>query len=594
MNTKTIINFAKIKPEGLCLQRDEVITQREATRKASNNAIAHCTMLGLCCLGNAAVSGSQAWLSAQIDAYNGEIKRHNANVEAAKLRAVKFAQTGELSPDDALAIRHNDPDSQAQQSEEKEALRQEGRQDDKYWAAQKRCPAESNRNGANTYTGLVRFAYGYDKADDASAVSELARVVEYLVTDFAQKTSASVADIVRRIDELGGKSKILKLARGNPADDDSKPSSSEDEAAMLAAYRQKLVAAAKNMSAKSVAEGTLSNEAPGDLVLVLGRQGDTNTALLTSLSLDNTLLQKFAAPLNKVIPVALDPQADFLAGFLAFLPMIPTGKLSTVTLNGTRSGQKAKERRVLVVHLDQNGKLTFELTAQYASSTPLVKATLKETVNFAFSGPAQIIAADDLQCIVAQLNDDIVRYLVTGSSNTENNMFTLVVENPLIKDKNGISDIKQAAFSPLKNENTKPITVNPNKVDYTATLTHADLQAFYNAELVGWQDKTRGGTAELTFTVSGIVYNYDGKTAYTIRATGTTASANTLHFRGLDLYHAFHNLLRLNCRTYTLKMDIDGLLVVMCEDNFATYELALPAAADNVLSTAGFTRLRAA
>ena len=551
-------------------------------------------MLGLCCLGNAAVSGSQAWLSEQIDAYNSKIKRHNADVDAAKVRAVKFAQTKELSPDDALAIRHNDPDSQAQQSVEKEALREEGRQDDKYWAAQKRCPAESNRNGANKYTGLVRFAYGYDKADDASAVSELARVVEYLVTDFAQEASASVSDIVKRIDQLGGKSKILQLARGNATNDNSKPLSSDEETQLLNAYRTKLVLAAANITAKGVANFNLSDEAHGNLVLVIGRQGATDTALLTSLSLDNTLLQKFAAPLNKAIPIALAPQVDFLARFLAFLPMIPVGKLSSVTLDGTKSGLKAKERRVLVASLDPNNKLNLLLTAQYAKASPLVKATLKDLVQFNFSGPAQLVAGDDLRGIVERLDHEIDRYLVHSASATTNNVFTLALSHQSMKDTDGNPDVKQALFTPLADEHTKPMALKTYNSDYEAMLTHADLQAFYNVELVGWQAKTRGGTAELTFTTSDIVYNYEGKTVYTIRATGNTASTNTLHFRGLDLYHAFHNLLRLNCETYTLKMDIDGLLVVTCEDDFATYELALPAVADNVLSAACFTKLRAA
>jgi hypothetical protein len=578
------ITFAAVTPDQLTDQRQEVIVQHRNTRDAAYRAIAHCTILGLCCFGASAASLSTEWLLDQVDKYNAEVNAHNAVIDAARKRATDYSRTGKFPEGDTLRIQHTDPVHKAEQEAAKEALLAEANKGDEYWDSQRRHPADNIREDANRYTGLVRFAYGYDKAEDAGSVSELARVVEYLVGEFQSVTFASIEGIVERIGECGGKSGILKKARGNGSNDNNKLLPHE-EAAIFEAYRKKLAAAAASVPSQATANFNFPDNAEGDLVLVLGRKDAASTAILTPLSIDDSLLKNFTAAFNKAIQIKMAPEVEFLSRLLSFMQMIPAGKQSRHTVDGTLSGLKAKERRVVVAYLDAKAQLNFLLTAQYSDANPLLKATLRNTVKFNFFGPAQFIAGDDLKDFNDLLNDDINRFLVAVSSGMPDGTFTLSLNHSIKKDGSGNPYVASAAFLPLANELVKPIDADQRNTDNTMTLTYTNAKAFYDAELAAWKTKQRGGNAKLTFGNAGIEYGYSGKHTYHIPADNVTGSTNQLHFRGVDLHKAFRCLLELPCQAFSLEVDVDGLLKITCDDQYATYELYIPAASnDNYLS----------
>src|ERR1700723_2844276 len=122
MQTDVSITFATITPDQLTDQRQEVIVQHRNTRNAAYRAIGHCTILGLCCFGVSAVSLSKSWLLEEVDEYNTEVKTHNANIDAAKKRAMDYSRKGKLTEGDTLRIQHTDPVRQAEQEKEKADL----------------------------------------------------------------------------------------------------------------------------------------------------------------------------------------------------------------------------------------------------------------------------------------------------------------------------------------------------------------------------------------------------------------------------------------------------------------------------------------
>lgn len=587
MSTNTPIDFAKIVPTKLSSLRQDVVKLHYNSRNAADQAIAHCTILGLSCFGTFASSASKAWMKDEIEKHNQDVKTHNDAVKADKKRARDYYNLGTLPPGDTLLLRHNHPDRQKEQEEQKAALLAEGAKDDEYWNLKERRPAAITREDANLLIPAVRYAFDFDKQDDDEAVSGTARVVEYLVNEFKDATAASVDDIVKRIKELGGKSAVLRLARGQKKNSD-KPDTADEIDEMMTAYRGVLNQAMRSVKAKASAQFNLPGNNVGELVLVVGRQDANDTAILASMSIDNALLRSVSPLLRNVVQIPVAPGIDFLSRMLAFSPLIEEGKDSAHKVNDLTAERAIKERRVLVVHRDATDQLHFMLTAQFASASALVKVTPKVELKLNFSGPAQFVPGEQFAGLITWLGDDVSRTLISLSSETTNGQFALSLTHATKKDEKKKPVVKTATFTPVKAEAVKPLDAVVEFADYKMTLTRDDAQAFFDVELASWKDKASGGAAaEVTFDAAGLAYKFSTATPYHVAGQNASGDKIMLTLRSFDLCNAFEGLLALPCTAFNLEVDQNGLLKIACDDGLAAYEVFIPEAdkRNNLLSS---------
>lgn len=589
------IIFASAKPAEMEGQRDILRRLHKWTNKVANTELAHCVMLALCCESAVASSAMRTWLEQEYELYNAWADKTNAGIDARK-KLAKALRNNTLDKDHALLIKHNDPQKIAEQQADRAKLLKEAVEDNEYWDNQKYNRVDALRSDANKYTRLVRYAYAYDKGDDGTHVSTKARLVDHLVRHFEGNGSASVHDIAAYVGQPGGKTRLLKAARGNGGGVNGNDGSEDIltpkmEAAMLQAYREYFEAAAQNVTPLGIANFGQPACATGDLVLMLARQDAANTAVLTSLPLDNSLLEKFSAVFNKVMPIAVKPEVLFLSRFMSFKTLIPAGKSTEYTKTGTAAGDKAKESRVVVIYRDTSHQLNLLLTSQYSQSTPLVVAKLKDGLNIQFSGPSQL-SVTDLDVFAKRLSSNISRPLLAASSSMANGQFELSLTQSVRQDADGKPDVVTVAFTPLAQELVKPIAPDHRHTDNAMTIGYADVKAFYDDQLAGWKNKTSGGNADVTFDKTGMLYDYKGDNAYLVPGHGASGSSNQLKFRGLDLYNAFTGLLEQPAQTFDIQVDIGGLLKIIWDDEFATYELCIPTVDEHGLTTRRFDHAR--
>lgn len=513
----------------------------------------------------------KGWLDGQIKLYNAEIKQHNKGIT----------------------------DSKGLSDDEKKD--------------QKRVEAKA-MDGASKFTALVKFMFRFDKPYHASMVNRYTTALEWIDRHYG-KAPANFAlpdDITVRINkDEGGLNVIIEDQKRYQSGNEGNKPSAEDiqktQNEIVRLTRQSV----KSKQSKASIPKIEAKESDG-LILLVGRQTDTNTEILGPADVDPEVL-------NQVLRLAFRPSAmdgDHgleLLGRIAALGRLADGDkgLSGIPQIPGRSETRAMKSmtRIMTMRPLESGKPEIIVSTNRSDASIVVQAVPK---NGALAAPksAVYMLPNNRQTFESNLTDPSARPLFRMEFNDNptqadgtpaSSAYEMVVSNTVLKDDKGNAKFMKFYWNDLNNLGSKPpIRSGSFKPQFTTTISQTDILGALSAFLSKWADakdrtKSKAEVIEIGFSGTEMTFSADEADDYIVTLKAPVTGSHSLRFRSKDIVNTFQQLALQEPDSFTIAGDDAGVLQITWDDDLANYDLSIPTTMDKgVLNPKMFDKLRTA
>lgn len=506
---------------------------------------------------DAAEPKMRQWLDSQIETANGAIDQANSDVENLKRRAAELAK-GTLNE---------------KLSDEEEAFLTEAhKRDPKQWAAAKQVKIDA-RTGANKFTRIVKFVFGFVKPSDASLVSRYAKVLEYIERRKNDLNGEyTVNAIVKLLDAAGGFEAAIDDVRNPEAANDDK---------LRAATLTKIKEAMDRVHDGAEIMLTPKYETNGYVFLV-GRSTATGVAVCGELAISNdNEVEDLLFKVDEKVMGTADPTVDFMARVVSIGELIREGREGTVTKDGTKNGEKHKVARTYSL-TNFTGQQKMVVSARYTDASAVIHATPKATVTVGTIDKGKGLLLDPLSSVNATklFGNAPRRLLMSITAGSEGPDAPLYWE--VVTEFTSEQDTKHFAWVSMYDQETCPIDMRCFEPNSAIQLNNAALRQVYNGSLQKWVSakkdaKTVNKALKISFDGVDLTMGHELFETATYPLGKTRSASMALHMRPRDVVDLFRKLVELNVQDLTLRGDANGLLAAEWEDEVGSYTIYLPA-----------------
>lgn len=556
---------------------DRARTNFVLSKDAAGKAAAYAYVVWADTCGPQAHIDNVSWIADEIAKRNEAIKAHNKEQLDLKIRASKFVK-GTLPDDDRLNMKGaNAEEEKALEAERQELLALHNRTKEE-WASYRKVLVEG-RDGASPFTQIVKFVFGFDRPADASLTARYAKVLEWIHERFAGERINAADDLADAIKAAGGFEDVLSVQRGNVTEDDTEAKDAE-------AIAEAILKNAKQtaLSAPSMAHFNLNvKDAPNGFVTLLGRYVDGKVEIVGEVPSEVADVEKVLVKYDAAATSPTNDHADFIARVWELGQLVGEGKLTEVTEDGTVSGKKLAEQRVLSLLPNKDAGLELMVSARLAEASVIVKATPRlERVILGEAASPMMMPHLQGRALAKMLDNKAVRRLVTVNPKMENNNLSWVAHNKALADIQSANAIREFSCSDLIDEAHRPLDVLQFRAQFAVQVSVADFAGLYRDRLVDWSESKAANKNErqttLTFRDNTMTWSFEGRDNYTVLSAGKNPSVVAMTFRSRDVHDLVKVLTKQQVASFTIKGDSSGLLMVTWSDQLGHYSVYLPTA----------------
>jgi hypothetical protein len=583
VSTEDNFNVQNTTPERVeqCIQ--DARSSHGASKSAAAAAAAHTYLVWRDAFAPTADADMRKWARAKVSARNTEIAEINDKLNARKTQAKAFA-AGKLSPDHWIYADHVNEEGLKKREDEKARLAADAKLTNSDWNALRKVSIEA-RGGASQFVEVVKYALGFDAANQSALVSRYAMTLDWIHDKFRADVVNAADSIADAIIVAGGVEEVLRIQRGKNA-----PSKDAKAAiAKAAAANAKWAIDDADIKAETILPG---GEADG-LVALLARRVGERLEIVGDIEIAADDYWPWIKRFDDDIQLPTDEGVELLFRLLEIGELVSEGKLSDKTVGNNTSGSKIAEERVVWLVTATNAT-ELVVSARYADSSVVIKCRpAADVVAHGGSCGTFSLSRDTRRDAEWLLREPMARTVVKldTESLTDEPVWTLV--NTALLDANFDGHSKTLSWEPLTaSTEHKPLDIDGFKPTMTVTVAKAAFADLYKQHLAVWSavkaanDKEAKGKgvkskiakdANLRFVGKELSYVMEGYAAHVVPCDGgTPAVMASLRFRASDLHDLVQRLCDIDVASFTVAADEAGLLCVGWTDRFGSFDIYLP------------------
>ena len=429
-----------------------------------------------------------SWLDHQITSRNAVIESFNDNLPTLKARVAEYnaGEAGEITAEELAEI--------------KPYLGY----DDAKWAGAEKRKIEA-REGASTYTEVVKFVFEFDLASDAPNISRYAKVLEFIAARHEQLVELTEDAIVDLLDNVGGFEAALLIARGN--EDASDNGDDGGDVSTGDAKRAAKVEALKAAIGNSAPLHSITYDpkfARDGYVFFIGHKQDDKVAVYGEIDVSENEANALVLKVDTDLIGGLDPFAEFAAKVTEIgNGIVREGSNSAYTVDDTSSGEKLKVARAYALCDDADGNYV-QVSARYTDASAVVIARPKSGINIGTLKPKQYLmlpahraATDtvtktgkDLAKQLGGIGDRIL--LKLEAVNEVSNTPVIWQVGSTTQEKTPAQNVPQFRWGIMAQQKVYPVCVDRFRDKFCVTLAKTDLQKVREEYTDNWKAADKG------------------------------------------------------------------------------------------------------
>lgn len=503
-----------------------------------------------------AVPAMRSWLDGEIDKANELIKLHNDGIEERRRKAKAYANGKMKETPSAKETAQYVADAALSSTA---------------WAALKQVKIEG-RDGASSFTRIVKFVFGFKKPSDASHVSRYAKALEFIELNKGELNGELTVDaIVELLKKVGGFEAAVEKMRG-------KSSISSDN--VRGATLQKIKQVVSGIDTGDEISFSPKHEHDGYVFLV-GRTTASGVMVCGELAInDNEEADALLLKIDGNVIGNPAPTVDFISRVVNIGQLVKVGRDSHL-IDTAGTGKKFKVARGY--SLLKNGASThMVVSARYAEASLVVHAYPKSDVSIGSleQGQCAMLDADTASALVEHFGDPARCHLMSVDvvQGDDNEPVSWAVST----DMGAEIERNNFTWRSMFGQPNLPLNMRGYDPGCTINLTHDQLRELYDAELSKWatakaDDKEAKKPISVSFDGITLTVGNPAFGNYSLPLMGKQGAHVSLNVRPRDLVDLVKKLLSLEVQNCALSGDNNGMLAISWEDTVGSYLVYIPA-----------------
>lgn len=561
----------------------EAKLSHQRSRDGAMEAAANAYMLWLCTQSAHATKSAGDWLEKEIEAANEAISSHNEKARTLQER-VKAFQEGRLKDDDPLNEKPRDAQHTLDIEKAKEELRGYFLWDKKEWARGRKMKIEA-RDGASSFTRIVKFVFGFDEVQHSDQVARYALVLEWINSQFPEDAPDSSDDVLAALKDAGGFEDVIYLQRQSKA---GVAETADDRKLINDAIREDIKHALANLAPI----GSIPVEARYDqdgFVVVLGRKAGSSINLIGEVQLTESEMQSAISSIGGDIDIPNASSSEFVARVLELGRLVTEGQDTRMSRDGTSEGDKVKVQRVVAYRPGQNSQPEFVISARATDASAIVYAWPKDTAELGIPPKPLMLNNPNRKRMELWVRDQNVRRHIAIQADHEpkradgspaESPMAWISGNAILLSRSSKNATQQFFWSDLSHADFKPLDLDNFQPQFNAAIDDVDLDRLFMDRLKAWgaskSPTKQAMTANLKFDSDKLEILIKDHEPLDIKLAKPVTGRFTLSFRIRDLYDLVQSLLKQWASQFDLSGDEGGLLSVSWSDALGSYAVYLP------------------
>ncbi len=555
----------------------------QRSRDGAMEAATKAYMLWLCTQSAHATRSAGDWLEKEIEGANEAISSHNEKAKTLQER-VKAFQEGRLKDDDPLNEKPRDPQHTLDIEKAKAELRGYFLWDKKDWARGRKMKIEA-RDGASSFTRIVKFVFGFDEVQHSDQVARYALVLEWINSQFPEDAPDSSDDVQAALKDAGGFEDVIYLQRQSKA---GVAETADDRKLINDAIREDIKHALANLAPI----GSIPVEARHDqdgFVVVLGRKAGSSINLIGEVQLTEGEMQSAISSIGADIDIPNASSSEFVARVLDLGRLVTEGQDTRMSRDGTSEGDKVKVQRVVAYRPGQNSQPEFVISARATDASAIVYAWPKDTAELGIPPKPLMLNNPNRKRMELWVRDQNVRRHIAIQADHEpkradgtpaESPMAWISGNAILLSRSSKNATQQFFWSDLSHADFKPLDLDNFQPQFNAAIDDVDLDRLFMDRLKAWgaskSPTKQAMTATLKFDADKLEILIKDHEPLDIKLAKPVTGRFTLSFRIRDLYDLIQSLLKQRASQFDLSGDEGGLLSVSWSDALGSYAVYLP------------------
>ncbi|MEI6800361.1 MAG: hypothetical protein WCO04_14285 [Pseudomonadota bacterium] len=538
------------------------------------------------------------WLKTAIETANAAIKHHNAAEKTLFERVDQYKAMGA-----AMFAPARTAEEAAQIAIDAAQLLELADLDDEGRNRRKKTEVAA-RSGTVAWTSVIKLVLELNSTYNASVTHRFATVVGWLARRFPMATDGDYMAMVQAILNAHGFDAVYadQIAhQRTQADGEDQEGSDEatlvpSDEKILAEHKAEQIKAGLNAISALGKVSIPVQHATKGYTLLLGRVIDGTVEIVGEADVGDKRLAEVVTKHGARASGEPFASSEFLWNLMSLGNLVRAGQVTKLTRHDLAGGEPLKvERRLVLRNTDGHGGYELMVTARYADSSVIVKATPNaETVHL---GPPEGLLglhAATYAALYELLSDAQNRALwnicadhapLKKDGTPAKNVPAWVSHCDVLKVAGSKTHAKTWYLSDATLGMEMPLDVDGFRPQSIERVQKSDLVKLFYACLAEWarvrKADTTNKTITLEFAAGQLIAKRSGEGDFAIPAVHNGHASVSLTFRAQDLYEVFGKLREVNADTFTLMGDRGGLLAITWKDPVGFYQVYLPTAAAN-------------
>lgn len=562
----------------------EAKLSHQRSRDGAMEAAASAYMLWLATSSPQAKKSASEWLEKEIQSANDKIAKHNDEVSDRRAR-VKAFKDGKLKEDDPLNEKPRDEKHAAEIEATKQELRGYFSFETKDWTRQRRMKIEA-KEGASSFTRLVKFVFGFDEAKHSDQVARYALVLEWIESQFKDEQPDSRDDVIAALKEAGGFEDVIYQQRLIKA---GVSETADDRKAINDAIRDDI----KHALTSKTPIATIPLEARHDqdgFVIVLGRKAGSSVNLIGEVRMTESEMQSAISSIGAEIDIANSSSSEFVARVLDLGRIVSEGQDTRMSRDGTVTGEKVKVQRVFAYRPGDDNRPEFIVSARATDASPIVYAWPMDAAGLGIPQKPMLLNTLNRKRIEHLVRDRNVRRHISiqadhapkrADGKPAESPMAWISGNDVLLARSSQNAQQTFFWSDLSHADHKPLDLDNFQPQFRAAIDDVELDQLYMQRLKGWAESKspnkQAMTATLKFDQGEVQVQIKDQEPLDLKLSNPAAGRFTMTFRVRELHDLVQALLKQRAATmFELAGDEGGLLEIMWSDGLGRYAVYLP------------------
>lgn len=520
------------------------------------------------------------WLTAQIEARNIEIKKHNDDLSDLFKRAKDFMD-GKLSKEDHLNKKPADEAEKQVHEAERSELRRISGLSLKEKNKMRRILVEA-REGASKYTKLVKFIFQFDKDFHAGMVSRYSLALEWIGSKFDQSVDMEVDDIKKLILDNDGFEKIVLDQREiNDNSEESQEQASIISKAIKAAARGKVETMGPIITVPIIPDRTKDGFGLLLFRMVEGEVSVIGDAGLTDYDIDRAVNYQ-----GSKSPIECDPISDFVGKAVELGLVIKDGQ---EVKGETESGKKIYVQRCLSIKPDDNGNAQLIVSLRNADAAPILRAIPKTAQITAIGNQAFMLRTEDRKNLENEIKNPERRSLISmlpvrdpvrKDGTPAESIMAWKVSNRALADAGQDNAERSFYWREIEKIDPKPLDIDNFQPIFDGHVDNTDLSLIVDNILEPWtkdKSKEKGKhIVQITVDKDKLRITCGNYEPVVCSFKSEKPVKGSVRVRPRELHQVFTKLRNWSTDKFRLKGDDGGLFQIGWEDQIGAWDFSFP------------------